>query len=43
MTLVAPQWGYWPLLLLFATGPVEGVLGRALRRGRAWRGTVTRS
>ena len=43
VTLVAPQWGYWPLLLLFATGPVEGVLRRAIERRRASRGTVTRS
>ena len=43
VTLVAPQWGYWPLLLLFATGPVEGVLQRAIERRRASRGTVTRS
>ncbi|GAA4777994.1 TMEM175 family protein [Actinomycetospora chlora] len=38
VTLVAPQWGYYPLLLLFATGPVERLLGpvieRRLNRGR---------
>lgn len=32
VTLVAPQWGYWPLLLLFATGPLERLLGPPLER-----------
>lgn len=38
VTLVAPQFGYWPLLLLLATGPVERLLGpvvdRRLHRAR---------
>jgi uncharacterized membrane protein len=34
VTVVAPQWGYWPLLLLFATGPLEGLLGQAIARRR---------
>lgn len=38
VTLVAPQLGYWPLLLLFLSGPAESLLaprvGRLLRRGR---------
>jgi uncharacterized membrane protein len=32
VTLVAPQWGYWPLLLLLATGPVERLLGPVIDR-----------
>ena len=38
VTLVAPQLGYWPLLLLFLSGPMEGLLAprveRLLRRAR---------
>jgi uncharacterized membrane protein len=38
VTLVAPQLGYWPLLLLFLSGPAEGLLAprveRLLRRSR---------
>jgi uncharacterized membrane protein len=32
VTLAAPQWGYWPLLLLFATSPVERLLGPVVER-----------
>ncbi|MEJ2887047.1 TMEM175 family protein [Actinomycetospora aeridis] len=32
VTLVAPQFGYWPLLLLLATNPVERLLGPVLDR-----------
>jgi uncharacterized membrane protein len=32
ITLVAPGLGYWPLLLLFATSPVERLTGPLLRR-----------
>jgi uncharacterized membrane protein len=32
VTLVAPRLGYWPLLLLFATGPLEHLLGPVVTR-----------
>ncbi|GAA4941495.1 putative membrane protein [Actinomycetospora succinea] len=32
VTLVAPQLGYWPLLLLLATNPVERLLGPVIDR-----------
>jgi uncharacterized membrane protein len=32
VTLVAPQWSYWPLLLLLATGPLERLLGPVIER-----------
>ncbi|GLZ44434.1 DUF1211 domain-containing membrane protein [Actinomycetospora sp. NBRC 106375] len=32
VTLVAPQWGYWPLLLLLATNPLERLLGPVVDR-----------
>ena len=32
VTFVAPQLGYWPMLLLFATSPVERLLGSVVRR-----------